>query len=126
MTRRIDHSTPTRPADTCAIVARRCGRRPRLRAWAGLIREQVLERDMVTLFRIQDEGEGSHLTISTEWTPAGGLSGRLERRFAPGALHKVYVEELGLVADYATALASSSAPLIVTSAPEPGRTPSAA
>jgi polyketide cyclase/dehydrase/lipid transport protein len=92
----------------------------------GLIREQVLERDMVTLFRIQDEGEGSHVTISTEWTPAGGLSGRLERRFAPGALHKVYVEELGLIADYATALASSLAPLIVTSAPEPGRTPSAA
>ena len=92
----------------------------------GLIREQVLDRDMVTLFRVQDEGEGSHLTISTEWTPAGGLSGRLERRFAPGMLHKVYVEELGLIADYAGTLARSSAPLIVTSAPEAEAVTSAA
>src|SRR5262249_27723264 len=56
----------------------------------GLIREQVLDRDMVTLFRVQDEGEGSHLTISTEWTPAGGLSGRLEPPFPPGMLNQVY------------------------------------
>jgi hypothetical protein len=83
----------------------------------GVIREQVLDRDMVTVFRVQAEGDGAHVTISTEWTPQAGLSGRLERLFAPSMMRRIYDEELGLIADYAGTLASDSATLIVTSLP---------
>ena len=83
----------------------------------GVIREQVLDRDMVTVFRVQAEGDGAHVTISTEWTPQGGISGRLERLFAPSMLRSVYAEELDLLAGYAGTLARGSGALIVTSLP---------
>jgi len=75
----------------------------------GVIREQILGRDMVTTFRVVPDGDGAHATISTEWTPAGGLSGILERLFVPGMLRKVYVQELALLADYAASLRAVSA-----------------
>ena len=75
----------------------------------GVIREQILGRDMVTTFRVVPEGEGAHAKISTAWTPAPGLSGILERLFVPGMLRKVYVQELALLADYAASLREVSA-----------------
>jgi hypothetical protein len=74
----------------------------------GVIREQVLGRDMVTEFRVVREDDGSRLSISTVWTPVGGLNGVLERLFAPAMLRKVYVEQLALVADYAPSVAAGS------------------
>ena len=76
----------------------------------GVIREQVLDRDMVTEFRVVPEDAGSRLSISTVWTPLGGINGLLERVFAPSMLRKVYLEELALIADYAPTL-SAPAPL---------------
>ena len=73
----------------------------------GVIREQVLDREMVTEFRVVAEGTGSRLSISTVWTPMGGVNGLLERLFAPAMLRKVYVEELALVADYAPSVAAA-------------------
>jgi hypothetical protein len=82
----------------------------------GTIREQIIGRDMVTEFRVVPEGDGSRVTISTRWTPAGGLSGALERMFAPSMLRKVYVEELALLADYAPTVAAAT-----SEAPAPAR-----
>jgi hypothetical protein len=62
---------------------------------------------MVTMFRVEPEDDGSRVTIATDWTPAGGFSGLMERLFAPGMLRKVYVEELGLLATYAPDVAAS-------------------
>ena len=73
----------------------------------GVIREQVLGRDMVTEFRVEPEDAGSRVSIATQWTPAGGIGGLLERFFAPGMLRKVYVEELELLAAYAPSVAGS-------------------
>lgn len=73
----------------------------------GVIREQVLDRDMVTEFRVVPEDEGSRLSISTVWTPMGGINGLFERVFAPSMLRKVYLEELELLAAYAPSVAGS-------------------
>ena len=72
----------------------------------GVIREQVLDRDMVTTFHVVAEDAGSRLSIATVWTPMGGVNGLLERMFAPSMLRKVYLQELELVAAYAPSVAS--------------------
>ena len=56
----------------------------------GVIREQVLGRDMVTEFHVVSEDEGSRLSTSTVWTPVGGLSGVFERLFAPSMLRRIW------------------------------------
>ncbi|HEY6571473.1 MAG TPA: SRPBCC family protein [Candidatus Limnocylindrales bacterium] len=86
----------------------------------GTIREQIIGRDMVTEFRVAPEGDGSRVTISTRWTPAGGLSGALERLFAPSMLRKVYVEELALLAGYAPTLTPEASAPETSAAANPG------
>jgi hypothetical protein len=73
----------------------------------GVIREQVLGRDMVTEFRVEPEDAGSRVSIATQWTPAGGFGGLMERFLAPAMLRKVYVQELELLAAYAPSVAGS-------------------
>jgi hypothetical protein len=68
---------------------------------AGVVREDVVGRDMVTTFRVQARGEASLVTIRTTWTPSRGVNGFLEKRFAPGMLRDVYRQELALLQAYA-------------------------
>ena len=75
----------------------------------GVIREQILDRDMVTTSRVVADGSGSRVSFSTVWTPFGGINGLLERVFAPSMLRRIYVQELALLADYARSLASTAA-----------------
>ena len=69
-----------------------------------MVREDVVGRDMVTTFRVQELGNHAFVTIRTTWTPAGGINGFLERRFAPRMLRDVYREELQLLQAYAREL----------------------
>ena len=71
---------------------------------AGVIREDVVGRDMVTTFRVQERGNHAFVTIRTTWTPAKGLNGFLERRFAARMLTAVYRQELALLQAYALEL----------------------
>ena len=76
----------------------------------GVVREDVVGRDMVTTIRVQERGNHAFVTIRTTWTPAGGVSGFLERRFAARMLRDVYREELALLQAYARALDGHRAP----------------
>jgi len=71
---------------------------------AGVVREDVVGRDMVTTFRVQERGRDAFVTIRTTWTAASGVTGFLERRFAPRMLRDVYREELALLQAYALQL----------------------
>ena len=77
---------------------------------AGMVREDVVGRDMVTTFRVQERGNHAFVTIRTTWTPAGGVNGFLERRFAARMLRDVYREELELLQAYARELDGSRSP----------------
>jgi hypothetical protein len=71
---------------------------------AGVVREDVVGRVMVTTFRVQERGHHAFVTIRTTWTPAGGMAGVLERWFAARMLRDVYREELRLLQAYALEL----------------------
>jgi len=71
---------------------------------SGVVREDVVGRDMVTTFRVQELGNHAFVTIRTTWTPAGGITGFLERRFAARMLRDIYREELALLQAYAREL----------------------
>ena len=87
---------------------------------AGVVREDVVGRDMVTTFRVQERGNHAFVTIRTTWTPSAGLNGFLERRFAARMLREVYREELQLLQAYARELdgyrssTAAGAPLAAT------------
>ena len=84
----------------------------------GVIREDVVGRDMVTTFRVQERGNHAFVTIRTTWTPAGGINGFLERRFAARMLRDAYRQELALLQAYALELdghrsaAAAGAPVV--------------
>ena len=67
-----------------------------------LIEEIVLGRVMTTTFTFRPDVSGTRVAIDTTWQPTGGLSGFLERRFAPRMLSRIYAEELERLAAYAT------------------------
>ena len=71
---------------------------------AGVVREDVVGRDMVTTLRVQERGNHAFVTIRTTWTPARGLTGFLERRVAARLLRDVYRQELALLQAYAREL----------------------
>jgi len=71
---------------------------------SGVVREDVVGRDMVTTFRVQKRGNHAFVTIRTTWTPAGGVNGFLERKLAPRMLRDVYRQELALLQAYAREL----------------------
>ena len=71
----------------------------------GVIREDVVGRDMVTTFRVVPDGSRARVTIRTTWSPSGGFDGLLERAFAPGMLRRIYRDELVLLQRYALEIA---------------------
>lgn len=60
----------------------------------SVVREISLDGDLVTTFEVIPHGQASQVRIHTEWTPAKGVQGWLERKMAPGMLRGVYKEEL--------------------------------
>jgi hypothetical protein len=77
---------------------------------AGVVREDVVGRDMVATFRVQERGHHAFVTIRTTWTPSAGVSGFFERRLAVRMLRDVYREELRLLQAYALELDGYRAP----------------
>jgi uncharacterized protein YndB with AHSA1/START domain len=70
-----------------------------------LIEEVVETRPMTTTFRFLPGGDLTTVRIETTWTPRRGISGVVERLFAPRLLASVYAEELRRLDDYATSQA---------------------
>jgi len=70
-----------------------------------LIEEVVETRPMTTTFRFLPGGDLTTVRIETTWEPRGGISGVLERLFAPRMLAEVYADELGRLEAYAASRA---------------------
>lgn len=49
---------------------------------------------LTTIMTVVPKGQGSTVSIETGWRGASGIGGFFERRFAPGALRKIYQDEL--------------------------------
>lgn len=56
---------------------------------------------LVTTFTVTPTGGNCSVEIRTTWNGATGIGGFFERTFAPGALRKIYAEELAKLAAYA-------------------------
>jgi hypothetical protein len=71
---------------------------------ADTLREEVLGRQMDTLFTVTPVGTQSRTRIETRWQPAPGVAGILERFFAPRMIEQIYRDELGRLDAYAQRL----------------------
>jgi hypothetical protein len=66
-----------------------------------LLTETDREHDTTTTFRVDPDGEGSIVTIGTEFPVRPGLAGAIERWMSTQMLRKVYRLELEQLARYA-------------------------
>ena len=66
-----------------------------------VLRESDTGSSLVTTFTVTQEGDGSRVRIDTTWSGASGIGGFFERRFAPGALRRIYDDELARLDAYA-------------------------
>lgn len=62
---------------------------------------------LVTTFNVEPQGGKSLVRIHTSWDGAGGIGGFFEKAFAPGAMRRLYVDELARLNTYATQQHSS-------------------
>lgn len=65
--------------------------------------ETDIDSSLVTTFTVDPRGEKSLVSIATEWDGAGGIGGFFERTFAPRSVHRLYLDELNRLNDYALA-----------------------
>lgn len=70
-----------------------------------VLTESDTSSSLVTTFTVAPAGEGAEVSIRSTWEGAGGVGGFFEKMFAPGALGKVYGEELTRLETYARQLA---------------------
>ena len=63
--------------------------------------ESDANSSLVTTFNVEPRGGRSLVRISTSWDGAGGIGGFFERTFAPGAMRKIYLDELDRLNAYA-------------------------
>ena len=56
---------------------------------------------LVTTWTVTPDGDRSRVRIETRWEGAKGIAGYFERLFAPGALRRIYDEELRRLDRYA-------------------------
>jgi uncharacterized protein YndB with AHSA1/START domain len=56
---------------------------------------------LVTTFSVEPQGAKSLVSIHTSWSGAGGIGGFFEKTFAPGAMKKLYLDELDRLNAYA-------------------------
>ena len=66
-----------------------------------VLTESDLHTPMVTTWTVTPDGANCHVRIATTWTSASGLSGLMERLFAPGVMRKTYRDELSRLDRYA-------------------------
>lgn len=66
-----------------------------------VLEEHDTRSSLVTVFRVTPEGEQTRVRIETTWKGAGGVGGFFERMFAPGALRRIYDDELSRLDAYA-------------------------
>lgn len=66
-----------------------------------VLEEADTQSSLVTTFTVTPAGEGAQVRIETTWTGAGGVGGFFEKRFAPGAMRRIFEEELVRLDDYA-------------------------
>ena len=70
-----------------------------------VLSESDANSSLVTTFTVTPDGERSRVEISTTWDGAGGVGGFFERTFAPRVMHRLYVDELARLDEYARAQA---------------------
>ena len=65
-----------------------------------VLAETDLDTDLVTTFTLEplDDTMRTRLTIATDWQPASGLAGMLERLTTPSIMGRMYEDELGRIA----------------------------
>ena len=66
-----------------------------------VLRESDLGSSLVTTFTVTPEGDRSRVRIETTWSGAPGIGGFFERLFAPGAIRRIYDDELARLDGYA-------------------------
>ena len=62
---------------------------------------------LVTTFNVEPQGGKSLVRIHTSWDGAGCIGGFSEKTFAPGAMRRLYLDELDRLSTYATQQQSS-------------------
>ena len=63
--------------------------------------ESDANSSLVTTFNVEPQGSKSLVSIHTSWNGAGGIGGFFEKTFAPGAMKKLYLDELDRLNTYA-------------------------
>lgn len=63
--------------------------------------ESDANSSLVTTFTVEPQGAKSLVRIHTSWDGAGGIGGFFEKTFAPGAMRKLYLDELDRLNAYA-------------------------
>lgn len=66
-----------------------------------VLEEADIQSSLVTTFTVTPVGDGAQVRIETTWTGAGGVGGFFEKRFAPGAMRRIYDDELARLDAYA-------------------------
>jgi len=70
--------------------------------------ESDANSSLVTTFNVEPQGSKSLVSIHTSWNGAGGIGGFFEKTFAPGAMKKLYLDELDRLNTYALSRYSQS------------------
>ncbi len=70
-----------------------------------VLEEQDTASSLRTTFALTPAGERTQVRIETTWQGAGGVGGFFEKLFAPGALKRIYDDELTRLDAYAKGLA---------------------
>ncbi|HTX63493.1 MAG TPA: SRPBCC family protein [Acidimicrobiales bacterium] len=71
-----------------------------------VLEERDTRSSLVTRFTVTPDGSRARVHIETTWKGAGGVGGFFERMFAPGALKRIYHDELARLDAYARDQAS--------------------
>jgi uncharacterized protein YndB with AHSA1/START domain len=69
-----------------------------------VLEEHDTASSLVTRYVVTPEGGRTHVRIETTWQGARGMGGFFERLFAPGALKRIYDDELARLDVYAKEL----------------------
>jgi uncharacterized protein YndB with AHSA1/START domain len=69
--------------------------------------ESDANSSLVTTFSVEPQGGKSLVRIHTSWDGAGGIGGFFEKTFAPGAMRRLYLDELDRLNAYAVQQQSS-------------------
>jgi len=68
----------------------------------SILTEKDTGSTLTSTWTVTAQGNGSRVTLRTEWQGHGGVGGFFERLFAPRALKRVYDDELARLAARAT------------------------